>query len=304
MAARSAWKGYLKVSLVSVPVKAYTATSSGGSPIQLNQLHAECHSRIKYQKTCPIHGEVTTDQIVMGYEFAKGQYVVVDTDELHKLRPEGDKSINVASFVPGDAIDPIYHSGRTYYLTPDGPVGQKPYALLRQSMADDGVCAVGQVVISNKEQLVLIRPIENLLAMTVLTYEAEIKQPSAFQDELADVAAEPEEVKLTTMLVQALTQPEVDLSQYKDVYVEKLTELITSKVEGKELVTPPAEESPQVINLMDALKASVQKVKVPEKSAAAETKPARKLAPSKTKREVSAQTPAKTAAPKRKRKSG
>jgi DNA end-binding protein Ku len=304
MAARSSWKGYLKLSLVSVPVKAYTASSSGGSPIQLNQLHAECHSRIKYQKTCPIHGEVSSDQIVMGYEFAKGQYVVVDTEEINKLRTEGDKSINVTAFVPTDAIDPIYHSGRTYYLTPDGPVGQKPYALLRQSMADDDVCAIGQVVISNKEQLVLVRPIDNLLAMTVLTYEAEVKQPSAFEDELTDVAAEPEEVKLTKMLVQALTKPEIDLSQFKDVYNEKLTQLITSKVEGKELVSPPAEESPQVINLMEALKASVQQVKVPVKTAAAETKPARKLAASKTKRAVAAETPPKTAAPKRKRKSG
>src|SRR5262245_1432248 len=218
MAARSSWKGFLKLSLVSVPVKAYTASSSAGSSVSLNQLHADCHSRIKYQKTCPIHGEVSTDQIVMGYEFAKGQYVVVDTDELDKLRTESDKSINVRSFVPADAIDPVYHSGRTYYLTPDSPVGQKPYALLRQIMAEDNVCAVGQVVISNKEQLVMIRPIDSLLAMTVLTYDAEVKQPAAFEDELTPVIPEAEELKLTKMLVEALTQPEIDLTQFKDVY--------------------------------------------------------------------------------------
>src|SRR5262245_43595897 len=130
MAARSTWKGYLKVSLVSVPVKAYTATSSSGSPIALNQLHDKCHSRIKYQKTCPVHGEVSTDEIVMGYEFAKGQYVVVNPDEIEKLRTEGDKSISVNAFVPADAIDPVYNSGKTYYLVPDGPVGQKPFSLL------------------------------------------------------------------------------------------------------------------------------------------------------------------------------
>ena len=302
MAARSSWKGYLKLSLVSVPVKAYTASSSGSSPVQLNQLHEECHSRIKYQKTCPIHGEVSTDQIVMGYEFAKGQYVIIDTDEINKLRSESDKSINVNAFVPDDAIDPIYHSGRTYYLTPDGPVGQKPYTLLRQTMADENVCAVAQVVISNKEQLVLLRPVENLLAMTVLTYDSEVKKPAAFEDEVAEVQADEEELKLTRMLVEALTKPEIDLSQYKDVYTEKLTELITAKVEGKELVTPPAEDQPQVINLMEALKASVQQVQVPGKSAA-KAKPEKKLAPSKTRR-AAAGTPGKTAAPKRKRKSG
>lgn len=95
MAARSSWKGFLKLSLVSVPVKAYTATASGGGEIRLNQLHAECNSRINYKKTCPIHGEVPSDQIVSGFEYSKGQYVIVDTDELEKLRTEDDKAINI-----------------------------------------------------------------------------------------------------------------------------------------------------------------------------------------------------------------
>jgi DNA end-binding protein Ku len=303
MAARSSWKGYLKLSLVSVPVKAYTATSSSGSPISLNQLHEKCNSRIKYQKTCPIHGEVSGDEIVMGYEFAKGQYVVINPDELDKLRTESDKSISVTAFVPADAIDPVYHSGRTYYLVPDGPVGQKPYALLRQSMADESVCAVAQVVISNREQLVMLRPMENLLAMTVLEYEAQVKKPSAFEDEVTETSATAEEVQLTKMLVQALTKESVDLSEYKDVYTEKLTQLIEAKVEGKELVTPPAEDQPQVINLMEALKASVKQVKVPVKESAAQKKPAKKMAASKTKK-AATQAPAEEAAPKRKRKSG
>ncbi len=305
MAARSTWKGYLKVSLVSVPVKAYTATSSSGSPIALNQLHDKCHSRIKYQKTCPVHGEVSADEIVMGYEFAKGQYVVVNPDEIEKLRTEGDKSIAVNAFVPADSIDPVYNSGKTYYLVPDGPVGQKPFSLLRQSMAEGGVCGVAQVVISNKEQIVMLRPVENLLAMTVLEYDAQVKKPSSFADEVSESESSTEEVQLTNMLVQALTKEEIDLSQFKDVYTEKLTKVIEAKVEGKELVTPPAEEHPQVINLMEALKASVQQVKVPTKAAAAEKKPARKMAASKTTRAKPAvEAPAQTTAAKRKRKSG
>src|SRR5437667_11190559 len=104
MAARSSWKGFLKLSLVSLPVKAYTATSSGGGEIRLNQLHAECHSRINYKKTCPIHGEVSQDQIVMGYEHAKGQYVVVDTDELDKLRTDDEKAINIDVFIDPSAL--------------------------------------------------------------------------------------------------------------------------------------------------------------------------------------------------------
>ena len=112
MPARSSWKGYLKLSLVSVPVKAFTASSSTAQ-IHLNQLHDECKSRVKYQKTCPIHGEISNDEIVSGYEFAKGQYVVIDPQEIEKLRTSGDKSIAVDCFVGADEIDPVYHTGRT-----------------------------------------------------------------------------------------------------------------------------------------------------------------------------------------------
>src|SRR5688572_7414279 len=135
MAARSSWKGFLRLSLVSVPVKAYTATASSGD-IRLNQLHAECNSRIQYKKTCPIHGEVTNDQIVSGYEYAKGQYVVVDPDELEKLRTEADRAIKIDVFIKPEALDPLYLSGRSYYLLPDGPVAQKPYAVIIEGMQE------------------------------------------------------------------------------------------------------------------------------------------------------------------------
>jgi DNA end-binding protein Ku len=248
---------------------------------------------------------VDNDEIVMGYEYDKGQYVVIDPDELDKLRSESDKSISVSAFVPADAIDPIYHSGKTYYLVPDGPVGQKAYALLRQGMAEEHLHAVAQVVISNREQLVLLRPIENLLAMTVLEYDAQVKQPAAFEDELAETDASREEVKLTKTLLEALTREDLDLAAYKDVYTEKLTQLIEAKVEGKELVTPPAEEAPQVINLMEALKASVQQVKPPQKVSAAREKPARKMSAAKRKRPAK-RKPAESEEQqqKKKRKSG
>src|SRR5438067_12967292 len=130
MPARPAWKGFLKLSLVSLPVKAYTVTASEGGQIRLNQLHAECHSRINYKKTCPIHGEVSNDQIVSGFEYSKGQYVIVDPEELDKLRTEDEKSINIQTFIAEDAVDPMYYSGKTYYLVPDGPVGQKAYSVV------------------------------------------------------------------------------------------------------------------------------------------------------------------------------
>ena len=291
MAPRSTWKGYLKLSLVSVPVKAYTATSSAGSTISLNQLHADCGSRIKYQKTCPIHGEVGTDEIVSGYEFSKGQYVIIDTDEVQKLRSEDDKAIKIDSLVPADRIDPVYYSGKTYYLIPDGPVGQRPYALIQQSMTEEGLQAVAQVVLSGKEQLVLLRPIDQLIAMSVLEYDAEVKKPAAFEDELVKTDLPQEELNLTKTLLNAYVKDDFDLAVYKDVYTERLTQLIESKVEGKELVSPPSAEEPQVINLMEALKLSVAQAKktgsakepAAAKESAGKAAPAKKMAPSEKK---------------------
>jgi DNA end-binding protein Ku len=132
MAAHPYWKGFLKLSLVSVPVKAYKASDSNGD-IHFNQLHAECHSRIQYKKTCPVHGEVRNEEIVSGFEYGKGQYVVVNPDELDKLRTEDEKAITIRAFITPDTLDPIYLTGKTYYLVPDAPVGQRPYAVLRRA---------------------------------------------------------------------------------------------------------------------------------------------------------------------------
>src|SRR5437588_10618525 len=123
MASRSVWSGFIRFGLVTVPVKAYTGAVSGGGGIALNQLHSACNSRIQYKKVCPAHGEVRAEDIVSGYEFAKGQYVVIDPAELEKLRTPSDKAINVQAFVAPESLDARYFSGKTYYLLPDGPVG-------------------------------------------------------------------------------------------------------------------------------------------------------------------------------------
>jgi DNA end-binding protein Ku len=293
MARYSSWKGYLKISLVSVPVKAYTATSSSAK-IGLNQLHAGCNSRIQQKKTCPVHGELPAAEIVSGYEYTKGQYVVIDTDELEKLRTESDRSINVTTFVSADTIDSLYASGKNYYLLPDGPVGQKPYHVIHQVMRKQAVHGIAQVVISKKEELVLVRPIERLLVMTVLNYTAEVKEPQSFYDELVESEGTKQELQLTTQLIDALTTTEFDLTQYRDLYTEKLTQLISAKVAGKEIVAVPAGDEPRVINLMDAIAASIKKIKVPGAAA----KPPRKAAASKVERQPAPNR--KTQAKKRK----
>ena len=287
MAARSTWKGYLKINLVSIPVKAYTATASGGGEVRLNQLHKECNSRINYKKTCPIHGEVTNDQIVSGYEYSKGQYVIVDTEELEKLRTDDEKAVNIQNFVAIDAVDPIYFAGKSYYLVPDGPVGQKAYSVVLQAMVDEKRYGVATVVFHGRDQLVLVRPYDGLLTMEVLAYENQVTKPSAFVEEAPKTEINAEEWKLAKMLISSSTAKKFDLSAYKDHYTEKLTQLVEAKISGKEIVAPPAHEGPHVINLMEALKKSVAQTKK-------EAKPPRVMEPSVPKREKAA----------RKRKSG
>ena len=134
-AANAVWTGHIQFGLVSLPVRVYTAAASGGGTPTLNQLHKDCGQRIQARKTCPEHGELGSGQIVSGYEYTKGQYVVIDPAETAKLRSAPDKTVQVEAFVPAGSVDPVYYSGSNYYLGPDGLPAQKPYALLHRVMA-------------------------------------------------------------------------------------------------------------------------------------------------------------------------
>src|SRR5205814_171039 len=158
-------------------------------------------------------------------------------------------------------IDPVYFTDKTYYLLPDGAVGQKPFALIQQCLADDELQAVGRVILFGREELVLVRPVDKLLAMTALKYEAQVAHADTLEEELEKTTLVRDELNLTKKLLEAFEKPKFSLAEYKDHYVEQLKELIQAKVEGKELVTPPAAEEPHVINLMDALKKSVAAAK-------------------------------------------
>jgi DNA end-binding protein Ku len=257
MALRSSWDGFLKLSLISVPVRAYNAAVPGGGDIHFNQIHKECGNRIRYQKVCPVHGEVTKDDIVSGYEYEKGKYVEVEREDLNKLRAEDDESINIDVFTAPDEVDPIYLSGKTFYLVPTGPAGQKPYALLHQVMKDKKRYAVGTVVLSGHDETVLIRPLDKLLTMTVMYYDEQVKNPSAFEDELGDAKVTAQEVKLAATLVEASTAEKFDISQYKDHYTERITKFLEAKLDGKTLDAPRHDKALPVINLMDALRKSL-----------------------------------------------
>jgi DNA end-binding protein Ku len=269
-------------------LKAYTSTSSGAE-IRLNQLHKGCNSRINYKKTCPIHGEVTNDEIVSGYEYSKDQYVIVDTDELDKIRTEDDKAIKIDVFIKPENLDPVYYNGKNYYLVPDGPVGQRAYSVVYQALVESKRFGVAQVVFHGKEQVGLVRPMQGLLVLTMLNYDPQVTKPATFSDDVPHSAPAPEELQLAKTLIASAAVDEFDMSRYKDKYVENLSKLIEAKVAGQELVAPPVQEPVQVINLMDALKQSVAKMQKGEaaKPAAvaakeeAPAKPPKKTAPSK-----------------------
>ena len=275
MAPRSSWKGFIKLSLVSVPVRAFTAHNTS-EEVRLNQLHKDCHARVRYKKVCPEHGELKNDQIVSGYEYTKDSYVVIDPEELAKLRKESDKSVNIEGFIqPGD-IDPIYLAGRTYYLLPDGVAGDRPYALLARGMMDEGVYAVARVVMSGREQLVLLRPVEGLLTMNILTYAKKVKDIGTFQEELKQQDMSKEELSLAETLISASRVEDFDLASYSDNYTENLTKLIQMKLDGEEIVQAPEPEEPKIINLMEALKQSVAQAQTSDRKMAPSAKAPRK----------------------------
>lgn len=261
MAPRASWKGFLNLSLVSVPVKAYSANNSAGT-IRLNQLHQDCHSRVKYKTSCPKCGDISRSDIVKGYEYSKDQYVVIDLDELEKLRAKDEnKAIRIDKFIDPEQVDPRFLSETTYFLLPDGAPGQKPYALLREALDRKYLACIARVVLHNKDQLVMVRPLENLLAMTVLRYQHELKTPAEFAEEIADTEISDDEYALAETLINEKTVDELDLGEYEDQYHLLLNELIEAKVEGKEIVSAPDLELAPVVNLMEALKASVKQVK-------------------------------------------
>jgi DNA end-binding protein Ku len=260
-ATRPSWKGFLRLSLVTVPVRAYTAAQNGNE-IRLNQLHANCNQRVKHQKTCPEHGALANEDIVSGYEYAKGQYVVVDLEELQKLRPERDSTIRIDGFIEMGSIAPIYLSGRTYYLLPDGAVGQKPYQLLLRAMQDGAVEAVAQVVIAGREQLVVIRPLGRLLGLHVLNHDAKVRRAAELEDELVEEQVLDAELALTKTLIEATRLADFNLARYGDTFLARLTQLIQAKVDGQEVIEVRDPEEPKILNLMEALKQSVAKAKL------------------------------------------
>lgn len=258
--ARASWKGQLSFGLVSFAVEAFNAVDRRGSDIHFHQLHAECHSRIHYEKVCPKHGQVSQEEIVSGYEYAKGKYVEIDPDELEGLRTESERALKIDAFVAPEVVDPLYFDGRMYYLMPADDSSQEPYGIIAAAMDREERYAVGQVVFSGKDQPVLLRPVEGMLHMAMLNYTAEIRPPEKVAQRLPKPSHASRQLKLAQTLIRDWSDDRFDFADYEDRYREQLKRLIDAKVKGKEIVVPEEpEEEPETISLMEALKRSLGK---------------------------------------------
>jgi DNA end-binding protein Ku len=265
MAARATWKGYLKISLVNIPVKVFPATEASGT-ISFNQLHAECQTRIQQKKWCPhCNREVPNSEIVKGYEFEKGHWVVMSEEDIDKVRPESTRVIDLVQFADESSIDPMYVE-KTYFLAPDGGVASDAFAVMREGMK--GKVGVGKLALYGREYLVAVRPYERGIVMHTLHHAAEMRSIDAVE-ELNSVAAKvkPEEIKLAKQVIATFEGP-LNLADYKDEYREGLQRIIDKKIAGEEIVAPQVEAPPKVVNLMDALRKSLDTVSAGKKKTA------------------------------------
>jgi DNA end-binding protein Ku len=265
MAARPTWKGYLKVSLVTIPVKVFPATESAAA-LSFNQLHAECKTRIQQKRWCPTcDREVPNTELVKGYEYQKGSYVVVSEEDIEKVRVESSKVIDLSQFTDVADIDPIYVD-RAYYLAPDGPMAAESFAVMREGMA--GKAGIGKVALYGREYLVAVRPQKKGLVMYTLHHDAEIRSIDQVE-ELNSVPAKvkPEEMKLAKQVI-ATFDGELNLKDYQDDYKAGLRKIIDAKIAGEEVVAPEIQEPPKVVDLMEALRRSLNTVSADKKKPA------------------------------------
>jgi len=256
MPLHSIGSGTVSFGLVSIPIRMYTAASSGR--IAFNQLHQKCGGRIRQQQICPTCNEVVErSALVKGYEFTKDQYVQFTDEELKALEGEASKMIDIVEFVPLAQVDPIYFEN-TYYLGPDKG-GEKAYRLLTDAMGKSGRVALARFVMRGKENIVLIRPAQNGLMLHTMYFADEIRDFGEV-DKGEDAKVKPGELELAQRLVTELTSDAFKPEQYADEYRGRVLAAVESKVEGREVTSlAPQAQRAQVIDLMDALKQSLGK---------------------------------------------
>jgi DNA end-binding protein Ku len=264
--ARAIWSGSISFGMVSIPVKLFGATES--KDISFHLLHSTCGTRLQQRRWCPTDEvDVPWNEVSRGYEYAKGQYVVLTDEDFERLPLPSKHTIELSAFVEEKEIDPVYYE-RSYYLEP-GERAQKPYALLLKALEKKGLTAIATITIRKKEQLCAIRVHEGTIMLETLYYPDEIRTERGM--DLGNVKVSDRELEMAFTLIDIFRKP-FDPSEYQDHYREALAELIEAKLEGKQVVKAPAARETRVIDLADALKRSVEAAK---KEAAKPKPPAR-----------------------------
>ena len=275
--ASTVWKGHLTFGLVSFPVKLYSAARS--ESISFNQLHKSDGSRVRQVLYCAAEDKpIPRTEIVKGYEYEKDHYVVIEDEEIKKVAPQTAKVMEIQEFVKADAVDPIYLE-TSYYMAPD-EAGEKPYALLFDALKKTGYMGIAKVTMHNREHVVILRPGANGVLLHTMYYTHEIRKVDEFRTDLSLVKEK--ELALAQSLVEALAA-EFEPDKYKDSYRENLLQMIESKKEGREVVATPEPRQEKVVDILEALKASLAVAKKPAASASVvksieEAKPAKRRA--------------------------
>ncbi len=256
MAPRAYWKGYLRLSLVSCPIALYPATSER-EKISFNQLNRETGNRVRYRKVDEETGEeVPSDQIIKGYEVAKGEYVEITDEELASIALESTKTIDIDEFVPRDEIDELYNI-RPYYIAPDGKVGQDAFVVIRNVIEQMKMVALGRVVLTSREHVIAMVPRGKGLMGTLLRFPYEVRNAGEYFDDIPNVKLTKDMMDLARHIVETKSghfKPQ----EFEDHYERALQELIEKKAKGEKIEIPKEQPTGKVINLMDALRRSVQ----------------------------------------------
>jgi len=269
MAVRAQWKGFIKVSLVSFPVSLYTATSSSDR-ISFNQIHKDTKQRIKLVPHEPDLGPVSREDIVKGYEYEKGKFVVVEPSELEAIKLETTKTIEIEKFVKESKIDEFYVDS-LYFVAPDGPVADEPFRVFVEAMRRKKVAGIARVVLSGRERIVAVKPRGKGIIMQTLRYGSEVRSEEPYFEDVGTGKVDAQMLKLAEQLINQRLG-EFDPSEFSDRYGEAVLALVKSKIAGQPIeVLEEEEPSAKVVSLMDALRQSVEEVEVKKKPAARST---------------------------------
>ena len=281
MAPRAYWKGYLKLSLVSCPIALYPASSSS-EKVSFNRINKKTGNRLKQLNVDSETGEqVEREDVGRGYEVGKGEYLQVEDEEIEKIQIESTHAIDIDSFVPKSEIDNRYLDS-PYYIAPTDKVGQEAFAVIRDTIRDKGMVALGRVVLARREHVVMLEAFDKGLLATTLRYPYEVREATAYFEDVPDMKLPKEMKELAAHIVDSKAT-HFDPTTFQDHYETALVEMLRAKQAGRVIEAPKPQQSPRVINLMDALRASIGS-ESKKKPAAASTKTRERAAPASAKR--------------------